>query len=113
MGCNPRSFICALRGIATLLMSQTNARIHGAATIAVIAAALWIGLERWAWGLLILTLVAVWIAEAFNTALEFLADAVAPEIQPLIQHAKDIAAGGVLLAAIGAVAMALILFIFP
>jgi diacylglycerol kinase (ATP) len=46
---------------------------------------------------------AVWTAEALNTAFEFLADAASPEFHPLVKHAKDVAAGAVLISAIGSV----------
>ena len=42
----------------------------------------------------------VWSAEAMNSALELLADHLAPDDHPLVGKAKDIAAGGVLIAAI-------------
>ena len=41
-------------------------------------------------------------AEALNTAFEFLADAASPEFHPVVEKAKDVAAGAVLLAAVGA-----------
>ena len=46
---------------------------------------------------------AVWTAEALNTAFEFLADAASPNFHPLVKKAKDVAAGAVLISAIGAV----------
>jgi len=51
---------------------------------------------------------AVWTSEALNTALEFLADVASPEIHPLVEKAKDVAAGAVLISAIGAVAIAIL-----
>jgi diacylglycerol kinase (ATP) len=50
----------------------------------------------------------VWTAEALNTALEFLADAASPEFHPLVGHAKDVAAGAVLISAAGAVVIGLL-----
>ena len=47
-------------------------------------------------------------AEALNTALEALADRVAPDQHPLVAKAKDVAAGGVLLAAVAAAVMGLL-----
>jgi diacylglycerol kinase (ATP) len=51
---------------------------------------------------------AVWTAEALNTALEFLADVASPEFHPLVGKAKDVAAGGVLISAIGSVGIGLL-----
>jgi diacylglycerol kinase (ATP) len=42
------------------------------------------------------------VAEALNAAFEFLAEVASPEFHPLVKHAKDVAAGAVLLSAIGA-----------
>ncbi len=97
-----RSFRCALRGIWILLRSQPNAWIHALATVLVCAAGLCFGFTRSEWGWVIVAMVMVWAAEAANTALEFLADAVSPERHPPVGKAKDVAAGAVLIAAIGA-----------
>jgi diacylglycerol kinase (ATP) len=56
--------------------------------------------REWCW--IILAIMAVWTAEALNTALEFLADVASPDFHPLVEKAKDVAAGGVLISAIGA-----------
>ena len=49
-----------------------------------------------------LAIALVWVAEAFNTAIEQLGDAVTTEREPRIGFAKDIAAGAVLVCAIAA-----------
>ena len=45
-----------------------------------------------------------------NTALELLADVASPEFHPLVEKAKDVAAGAVLLSAIGSVVIGLLVF---
>ena len=50
-------------------------------------------------------MMAVWVAESFNTSLERLADASVPEQHSLVREAKDAAAGAVLVAALGAAAI--------
>lgn len=106
-----RSFGYAFRGIWTMLRSQRNAWIHALATIGVLAAGWALGISANDWKWLVLALVAVWGAEALNTALEFLADAATPEFHPLVKQAKDVAAGAVLIAAIGAAAIGALVFI--
>ena len=54
------------------------------------------------WCCLILCLTVVWTAEALNTAVELLTDLVSPEFHPLAGQCKDVAAGAVLIAAVGA-----------
>ena len=105
-----RSFRHAFVGIATMLRSQHNAWVHAVATIVVTAAGLAVGLERASWCWVVLAMMAVWSAEALNTAFEFLADVASPEFHPLVKKAKDVAAGAVLIAAIGAVAIGLLVF---
>lgn len=97
-----RSFAYACAGIRTLLSTQHNAWIHAMATVLVIAAGAYFRLAAADWLWLVLAISMVWTAEAFNTALELLADAVTREHQPLIGQAKDVAAGAVLLAALAA-----------
>jgi len=97
-----RSFSHAFHGIAIMLRSQQNAWIHATATIAVLAAGVFLGISRVEWCWIVLAIIAVWTAEALNTALEFLTDVASPEFHPIAGQAKDVAAGAVLIAAIGA-----------
>lgn len=104
------SFRYALAGLRTLLLTQHNAWLHTVATVVVVAAGLVLGLSRADWCWLVLAMTLVWMAEALNTALEFLADAVTQEFHPLILQAKDVAAAAVLIAAIGALLIGLLVF---
>jgi diacylglycerol kinase (ATP) len=105
------SFHYAFAGLWTMLKSQHNAWIHAAATVLVVALGIWCGLSRGEWCWIILAIMAVWTAEALNTAFEFLADAASPGYHPLVKKAKDVAAGAVLVAAIGAAVIGLIIFL--
>ncbi len=106
-----RSLRAALAGMRVLVGSQRNAWFHVAATIAVVALGLYLGLSAARWALVAVAVASVWTAEAINTAFELLADAVSPEFNPLIGKAKDVAAGAVLIAAIGAAAIGLLVFV--
>ncbi|HNX49732.1 MAG TPA: diacylglycerol kinase family protein [Thermoanaerobaculaceae bacterium] len=97
------SFRYAGKGIAVMMRSQHNAWLHAMATVVVCAVAFYLGVTRDEWCSIVLTMVTVWTAEALNTALELLANAVAPTPHPLIKKAKDVAAGAVLLAVAGAI----------
>ena len=103
-----RSFRYALRGMRLMLVSQHNAWIHFAATVVVIGSGLALGLSRADWCWIILAIVGVWMAEALNTAFEFLCDVASPEFHPMVKNAKDVAAGAVLIAALGAVVIGLL-----
>ncbi len=106
-----RSFVTAIRGIAVLLRTQPNARIHAVAAIVVIAAGVWCSLSSFEWSAVALAFSTVWTAEALNTALEFLSDRISPDYSPLIRNAKDVAAAGVLFACVVAAAIGLLIFV--
>lgn len=103
-----RSFIYALRGVGALIRSQPNSWVHAVATVLVVGLGLFVRLGRTDWALLALAVAIVWCAEGFNTALESLCDRVSPEFHPLVERAKDVAAGAVLLAALGAACVGLL-----
>ncbi len=105
-----RSFVYAGRGIRIMLVSQHNAWIHAVASVSVVTAGLVAHIERLEWVVLILAMVAVWTAEALNTALEFLCDVASPDFHPLVEKSKDVAAGAVLVCAIGATTVGLLVF---
>lgn len=105
-----RSFRYAFRGVAVLARSQANARIHAAVATAAIAIGLALGLSAWEWCAVIGAIAAVFVAEALNTAVELLADAAVPDHHPLVEQSKDVAAGGVLIAAVGAAVVGLIVY---
>jgi diacylglycerol kinase (ATP) len=92
------------------LATQPNARIHALATVVVSMVAWLKGLSAFEWCWLVIAITVVWMAEALNTAVEFLGDAIHDGPDPLIGRAKDVAAGGVLLAASGAACIGIIIF---
>lgn len=108
LGARLRSFRYAFRGIARLVADQPNARIHACATVVVVGLGFLLRVSALEWAALVLAIAAVWSAEALNTAIEDLADATRPEFHPLVERSKDIAAAGVLLAAIGATVVGLL-----
>lgn len=98
------------RGLGLILKSQHNAWIHAAFSVGVIVAGFIFGLSRLEWCAIVIAMMAVWSAEALNTALEYLCDVAWPGFHPLVGKAKDVAAGGVLICAIGAVVVGLLVF---
>ena len=100
-----RSFGYAFSGIAYLLRSQQNARVHAAITLVVIGLGIWLRLTGSQWAVLVLAMGLVWSAETVNTALEILVDLASPQVDPAAKSVKDLAAAAVLLAAIAAAAV--------
>ncbi|GAB3261967.1 diacylglycerol kinase family protein [Larkinella harenae] len=107
---NLRSFRYAIEGIFALFRFENNAKIHLLAAIAVVIAGFCFRLDRIEWALILTQVALVWAAEAFNTAIEKLADVVSPERHPQIKAVKDLAAGAVLLVVLLAVVVGSIIF---
>jgi diacylglycerol kinase (ATP) len=101
------SFVNAGRGVRVLL-AEANARVQLSVAAAVVGLGLWLEVGARDWALLVLAMGVVLASEAFNTALEALADRVAPERHPLVGRAKDVAAGAVLLASLAAALVGLL-----
>lgn len=112
VGSRLRSVRYAVAGIWLTLRTQHNAWLHLAASVAVLTLGAVVGLARLEWALIILAIAMVWMAEAINTSFEMLCDVASPEFHPLVKNAKDVAAGAVLLSAVGAAAIGALVF-FP
>lgn len=97
-----KSFGYAASGIGFVVRNEHNARIHivAATLVVIIGAAYQIAAQDWL--ILILAIVSVWFAETMNTAFEYLCDVVSPQKNESVRRAKDIAAGAVLITAVGA-----------
>ncbi|MCE9533714.1 MAG: diacylglycerol kinase family protein [Planctomycetes bacterium] len=105
-----RSFKFAFAGLWVMIKTQQNAWVHAFASILVICTGLWFHLTGPEWCWIVLAMMAVWTAEALNTAFEFLADVASPAFHPLVKQSKDLAASAVLISAIGAVLIGLLVF---
>jgi len=104
------SFGHAVRGVGSALRSEVHLRFHALATVVTLGLGLYYRLGRLEWALVALAIAAVWTAELANTAIEALTDLASPDYHPLAGKAKDVAAGAVLLAALGALAVGLLVF---
>ncbi len=105
------SFVYAWAGIRNLWEKEQNTRIHLFFTAAVIAAGIIFRVSLIEWAVLFLTMAAVWAAEAVNSAVERNVDLVTIEKRQLAKEAKDLAAGSVLILAIGSVVVGLCIFL--
>ena len=111
------SFKYAFNGIGLLFRNEHNAWIHAAFTVGVTIAGFGFGLSATEWIAVAFAIGSVLAgsrllaAEAFNSAIEALADHVSPERHEQIKRTKDLAAGAVLLTAIAAATVGLIIFV--
>ena len=105
------SFKYAFNGIALLVRNEHNAWIHCFAAVSVVICGFIFNLKPLEWIVIVLAIGMVLAAEAFNSAIEALADVVSPKYNEAIKHTKDLAAGAVLLLAIAAAVIGLIIFV--
>ncbi len=105
-----KSLSHAVRGLADMFSTEHNAWLHLIATIVALDLAWWLRVSSVEFALILISIVLVWIAEAFNTVLEIMADLVVGQrYSRLVKRAKDIAASAVLIAALGALVLGLMI----
>lgn len=104
------SFKYALEGLFVMFKEERNARIHLIMAIGSIVAGVYFNLSLTEWIFLVFAISLVIALELINTAIENLADFVSPERNKKIKKVKDLAAGAVLVGAIGAFIIGLIIF---
>jgi|SRR5690606_5713803 len=85
-------------------------RIHILAALVVLAGAILLGVSRVELAILLLTIALVLVAEMVNTAIESTVDLITQEYHERAKVAKHVAAGAVLLAAVGAVFVGYLIF---
>jgi diacylglycerol kinase len=106
-----RSFGYAFEGLATLLRTQPNFRIHLVAAVFALVIGVVLRLPAMEMAVIVLTAGLVLVVEALNTCLETLCDLVSPTYHPLVKKCKDISAAAVLISALAAVGVAALLFL--
>ena len=106
-----RSFGFAFEGLATLVRTQPNFRIHLVAACAALGLGIALRLSPPEMALIVLTAGLVLVVEALNTCLETLCDLVSPTYHPLVKKCKDVSAAAVLISALAAVGVAALLFL--
>ena len=105
-----RGFGWAWAGLRYTARTQQNFRIHLAVGAAVLIAAALADLAPMRVAVLVMLICLVLSAELLNTAVEVVVDLVSPEHNRLAGIAKDVAAGAVLVCAVGAVIIGIIVF---
>jgi diacylglycerol kinase (ATP) len=104
------SFNYAIEGIIHVLRTHRNMRIHFLVAIAVLVAALWVGVDRMELIALLISISFVLVAEMINSAVEQAIDVATTSFDPLAKLAKDVAAGAVLIASVNAAAVGYLVF---
>ena len=102
----------AIEGIIYSVKTQRHMRYHLAAALGVLLLSLVVNVTRTEFILLSLAIILVLVTEMLNTAIEVAVDMISEEYHPKAKIAKDIAAGVVLVASIGALILAY-LILYP
>lgn len=106
-----KSFGYAFAGIKVMLREEHNARIHVIAAAVAVAMGVLFGITPGQWMAVVIVIAMVLAAEAVNSAIERTADFVKTERDDRKRDIKDLAAGAVLLCAIGAAVVGGIIFL--
>ncbi len=93
-----------------MFYSHENFKIHLVAVLVVHAAGFYFSISSTDWALLWVCITLVLSAEVFNTAVEEMINLLHPDHHPKAGLIKDLAAGAVLLTAIGSVVCGLLVF---
>lgn len=110
------SMNCAIEGILYAARTQKHMRNHFLTALVLLLALLVMRVSALEFTLIAISVSFVLFAELVNTAIEVVVDMVSPEFHPLAKLAKDVAAGAVLVAAIGASVMGYLIlsrYFFP
>lgn len=101
----------AWRGISIMLKTTHNAWVH----LFFAALAVYLGfllcISSLEWVAIVFAIGFVFVAEAFNTAIEIDIDLTSPDFHPYARDTKDVASGAVLLSVFVAILVGLIIFL--
>ena len=108
-----QSLLCAIAGACKGFLDEPNFRRQVVVGVGVFIVAWWLGLEAWKVAILVLASANVLAIELVNSSLEAALDVLHPDYHETIERVKDMAAGAVLLASVGAVVVGVLLLARP
>lgn len=108
-----QAFACAGAGVAHVVRTQRNMKIHLAVAALAVALGFALRISALSWLAVIVCIALVIAMECVNTALEAVVDLASPGYSELARVAKDCAAGAVLACAVGSVAVGAVVFLPP
>lgn len=106
-----KSFSYAFKGLKYVLSSERNARLHVMFAILALVASILLRIDLEEWLFVVVSITLVFFAEIVNTALEKTLDLISQENNQLVKLIKDMMAAAVLVTAMGAVIVALVVFL--
>ena len=105
-----RAFGYSRRGFAAAWRFEASFRQEVRLGLLMIVVAIVWAPDRWQGLLLVASVLQVWLVELGNSAIETLADAVSPELHPLLGRAKDMGSAAVMVSLCLAAAAWLVVF---
>ncbi len=105
------TFLHAVNGLIHAVRQEINIKIHLLAATVVIMMGVYFGISSTEWLFIIGCCMWVLSLELLNTAIENICNLVSKDFHPLIKVIKDVAAGAVLVSAIGSAVIGLIIFL--
>lgn len=106
-----QSFRHAFAGLFYALKHNQNLRIHFGVTILVIIASILFRVNAFEMGILGVMILLVISAEMINTSIEKMVDLISTEHRMEAKIAKDVAAGMVLVSALGSIIVGILIFV--
>lgn len=106
-----KGFTYAFNGIRLSFKEGGNFRFHLFAALVVISLGFYFKISNNEWIAIMLCIALVLAAETFNTSIEKLTDIISPDFNKNAGAVKDLAAGAVLICAIGAAITGILIFI--
>jgi len=104
-------FGAAANGLKMFIRNEVHAKVHGFAALMAIGMGLLLQIERYEWILLIVGIIIVIGFEMMNSSIELLCDKIEPNYHHQIKMIKDMAAGAVLVVALGSLLMGCFIFL--
>lgn len=105
------SFKNAFNGLIWALRTQPNYRIHIFLSVLAIFAGFYFQIKDYQWLAILILIILGLTVETVNTAIEATTDAIDNQWREDIKIAKDVSAGAMLLVAVGAIFLAIIIFL--
>lgn len=105
-----RSMKYAWHGVMHVFRHERNARIHLMFAMLALLLGVFLGVSDAELAAVFFAVILVFLAEIFNTAVERTLDLIDPEENPHVKQIKDMAAGGVLVAAVAAILIGVAIF---
>ena len=105
------SFKCAAEGIVHACVTGRNFKVQLCFAVAAVVLGIAFGISFTEWAVIAVCIGVVLGGECVNTAIEAVVDLVSPDYNELAKHAKDCAAGAVLICSIASVIVAALVFL--